>query len=100
MVAKKGKQTKSFYTNKDFLKWEKSTKNTNLWDIEYKKGLAALENEEYKEIIQNPNSFILTKEDNFDKILDIWFSGDSDPRKRKILGADYTEIIKNNKSLF
>lgn len=100
MVAKKGKSTKSFYTERDYLQWESKQKNLSTWDIEYKKGLAALENEEYKNIIQNPKTFTLIKDKDFNNTLNAWFSKDSLPRKKKILGETIEESKNNNKSLF
>ena len=99
MVAKKGKETLSFYTDADYKQWESKQKNLNQWNIEYKKGLAALEDEEYKEIIKNPNTFVLSRDKGFFDTLEIWFSKDSEPRKKKILGEEII-IIKNSKSLF
>ena len=92
VVCKKGNDKKWFYTNKDFESWEGSLKTLSGWSIEYKKGLAALENEEYREIIQNPNYFVLDKGRDFQGTLETWFSGDSAPRKLKILGIDEEEI--------
>jgi DNA topoisomerase-2 len=88
VVCKKGNDKKWFYTNSEFEAWERSQKTLSGWSIEYKKGLAALEDEEYKEIIQNPNYFVLDKGDNFQGTLETWFAGDSAPRKVKILGID------------
>ena len=99
MVAKKGKETLSFYSDEEYKEWETKQRSLKSWDIEYKKGLAALEDEEYKEIIKNPQVFILTKDNEFESTLDIWFSKDSNPRKKKILGED-VYIKKNEKSLF
>jgi len=99
MVAKKGKETFSFYTDADYKQWEAKQKNLNQWNIEYKKGLAALEDEEYKEIIKNPNTFVLSRDKGFSDTLETWFSKDSEPRKKKILGEDII-ILKNSKSLF
>ena len=99
MVAKKGKETLSFYSDEEYKEWETKQRSLKSWDIEYKKGLAALEDEEYKAIIKNPQVFILTKDNEFDSTLDIWFSKDSTPRKKKILGED-VYIKKNEKSLF
>jgi DNA topoisomerase-2 len=101
MVAKKGKETLSFYSDDDYKAWESKQKSLSSWNIEYKKGLAALENEEYEEIIKRPKAFSLMKDPAFDFTLNVWFSGDSDPRKKKILG----EVIElksnsNKKSLF
>jgi DNA topoisomerase-2 len=94
VVCKKGNDKKWFYTNKEFEDWEGTQKTLSGWSIEYKKGLAALENEEYKEIIQNPNYFVLDKGRDFQGILETWFAGDSAPRKMKILGEEEDEPVE------
>lgn len=99
MVAKKGKETLSFYSDDEYKLWESKQKSLSLWNIEYKKGLAALEDEEYQEIIKSPRLYVLTKDNGFNNTLETWFSGDSTPRKHKILGI-VTELKVNNKSLF
>ena len=99
MVAKKGKQTLSFYSDEEYKEWENKQRSLNSWNIEYKKGLAALEDDEYREIIRSPQSYILTRDNGFNSTLKIWFSGDSSPRKKKILGES-VEIKSSNKSLF
>ena len=86
LVAKNKKETFSFYTQEEFDTWSKKT-NTNSWDIEYKKGLASLENDEYEEIIRNPRYFVVEKGKNFKGVFSTWFGGDSQPRKYKILGT-------------
>ena len=99
MVAKKGKKSLNFYTDSEFKEWESTQRNLNGWNIEYKKGLAALEDKEYEEIIKNPKTFTLVKDKYFNLTLETWFSKDSNPRKIKILGQK--EIItKSGKSLF
>lgn len=62
-------------------------KDLKKWDIAYKKGLAALEDAEYKEIIQNPKMFSVSSGKDLKSTLDTWFAGDSTPRKVKILGG-------------
>jgi DNA topoisomerase-2 len=99
MVAKKGKTTLSFYTDSEYKEWESKQSSLTSWGIEYKKGLAALENEEYEEIIKRPKAFSLMKDPAFDFTLNVWFSGDSDPRKKKILGEEIV-MKKNKKGLF
>jgi DNA topoisomerase-2 len=99
MVAKKGKETLSFYSDFEYKQWESKQKSLSAWNIEYKKGLAALEDTEYKEIINNPKSYILTRDNEFDSTLNTWFSNDSTPRKLKILGKPI-ELNNNEKSLF
>ena len=104
MVAKKGKQTLSFYSDEDYKVWESKQRSLSSWDIEYKKGLAALEDAEYQEIIRSPQAFVLTKDNGFINTLDTWFSGDSNPRKDKILGRlpgeKPVQTKQGNKSLF
>jgi len=87
VVAKKGTETVPFYTNEDFEKWqsEQGIRESKKWDIAYKKGLAALEDAEYKEIIQNPKMFAILPGDNFRGVLDCWFAGNVKLRKEKIL---------------
>jgi DNA topoisomerase-2 len=85
VVAKKGSETLSFYSNADFEDWMGKAKDLKKWDIAYKKGLAALEDAEYKEIIQNPKMFSIAGGKELKKTLDTWFAGDSAPRKAKIL---------------
>ena len=87
VVAKKGSETLSFYSNADFEDWMGKAKDLKKWDIAYKKGLAALEDAEYKEIIQNPKMFSVSSGKDLKSTLDTWFAGDSTPRKVKILGG-------------
>lgn len=91
VVAKKGKQKKSFYTNEEFDEWVSDRSKIKGWEIEYKKGLAALEDEEYKEIIQDPKMFVIEKGDNFHATLNHWFSKNPLHRKMKILGRDLSD---------
>jgi DNA topoisomerase-2 len=88
VVAKKGGETLSFYSNTDFDEWMGKAKDLKKWDIAYKKGLAALEDEEYKEIIQNPRMFSIAGGKELKTTLDTWFAGDSAPRKAKIMGGE------------
>jgi len=87
VVAKKGEESLPFYTNEEFRAWEEklSPRELKRWDIAYKKGLAALEDAEYKEIIQNPKMFAISPGEDLRGVLDCWFSGDAKPRKAKIL---------------
>jgi DNA gyrase/topoisomerase IV subunit B len=86
VVAKKGTETLSFYSNADFEEWMGKARDLKKWDVAYKKGLAALEDAEYKEIIQNPNLFAVSGGKELKPTLEAWFAGDSSIRKQKILG--------------
>ena len=88
VVVSKGEEKYSFYSNEDFETWMKKTKDIKKWDIGYKKGLAALDDTDYKEIIQNPKMFAVSGGNELKPTLDTWFAGDSTPRKIKILGIN------------
>jgi DNA gyrase/topoisomerase IV subunit B len=84
VVAKKGKDSINFYTNEEFELWEKKN-SAKGWNIEYKKGLAALEDLEYAEIIKNPKVVQIKNDKEYKQSLDAWFGADSAPRKERIL---------------
>jgi DNA topoisomerase II len=86
VVAKKGKHMHTFYTNDEFDHWlNKKTTNVSTWEIEYKKGLAALEDDEYEEIIRNPKTVQIKYDKDSKDSLEAWFGKDSQPRKDKLL---------------
>lgn len=83
--SKKNKKQKIlFYTQKEFLDWEK-TNNVSLYDIKYKKGLAALIDDEYNDIINNPKLTLIKRDENTNKSLNIWFGKDSSLRKDELI---------------
>lgn len=85
VVAQKKDDRKMFYTNEEFEVWSKSGA-TRGWDVSYKKGLAALEDPEYKDIIRHPKMFALVPGDDLDQSLEDWFGDNADIRKRKMMG--------------
>ena len=85
VVAKKGKMVHNFYTQEDYDNWYNKTSSVSSWDIQYKKGLASLEDAEYEEIIKNPKVIKLKNDKKYKESLDAWFGKDSSPRKDKIL---------------
>jgi DNA gyrase/topoisomerase IV subunit B len=85
VVAKKGKESINFYTNAEFEAWLKKNK-TSSWEVEYKKGLGALEDSEYEEIIKNPYLVQIKNDKEYKESLESWFGRDSQPRKDRILG--------------
>lgn len=84
VVAKKGKESINFYTNEEFEKWSNKN-NSSSWGVEYKKGLAALEDAEYEEIIKNPKVVQIKNDKDYKESLNAWFGADSAPRKERIL---------------
>jgi DNA gyrase/topoisomerase IV subunit B len=83
LIAKQGRKSEKFYNKSDFDKWcEKNDQSK--WDIEYFKGLGALDDCEYKEIVQNPNIYYYELDDCALDELEIWFGKDTDKRKEKL----------------
>lgn len=97
VVAKKGKLVNKFYYDNEYQDWVKTIKDINSWNIEYKKGLASLEDNEYKEIIQTPRVFQFTRDSLADEQFRVWFGDDSQPRKEKILGTYVSKTIEPKK---
>ena len=84
-VSKKDKKKKIlFYTQSEYNVWSQK-ENLQNWEIKYKKGLAALVDDEYDEIINKPKLTLITKDDLSDEYLDIWFGKNSELRKNQIL---------------
>jgi DNA topoisomerase-2 len=81
---KKSKKKTSFYTQKEYNDWLQKI-DPKGFEIEYKKGLAALVDDEYSEIIQNPILTKITIDDISKESLNIWFGKDSELRKKELL---------------
>ena len=86
VVVPKNKTKKKilFYTHTEYNIWIKKN-DIKLYDIKYKKGLAALVDDEYKDIINNPRITLITKDDVSTRSLEIWFGKNSDLRKTELL---------------
>lgn len=95
VVAKRKGETLPFYSAFDFDAWQSKQRDLTKWDIAYKKGLAALEDEEAKEIIVSPRMFSIAGGKELKPTLDAWFASDPAIRKQKILGvSDETEATE------
>lgn len=79
----KTKKKIPFYSQQEYNEWSLKT-NLKDWDIKYKKGLAALVDDEYKEIIHNPRLTRIKKDEDSIETLSIWFGKDSDLRKTEL----------------
>ncbi len=87
IVVSKNHKTKkkiSFYNQQDYNGWLDSI-NTKEWEIEYKKGLGALLDNEYKEIINNPKLTQISSDEMSKNSLYTWFGKDADLRKNQLL---------------
>ena len=80
----KTKKKVLFYSQDEYNQWESKT-DLKQWDIKYKKGLAALVDDEYQDIINSPKLTLITKDDVSSNSLDIWFGKNSDLRKTELL---------------
>lgn len=81
----KNKKNKiSFYSQEDYNKWLDKI-NPKDWSIKYKKGLAALQDDEYEEIILKPRTVLISTDNMTKESLNIWFGDQSDLRKVELL---------------
>ena len=80
----KNKKKINFYNQEEYNKWLDNI-NPREWVIKYKKGLAALTNDEYEEIIAKPRLMLILPDDNSTQSLNIWFGKDSELRKEQLL---------------
>jgi hypothetical protein len=84
-VSKTKKKNKMFfYTQNEYDTWAE-TANLKDWEINYKKGLAALIDDEYDDIINKPRLVLITKDDLSAESLNIWFGKNADLRKNELL---------------
>lgn len=80
----KTKKKVIFYTQTEYNDWASKNDLKN-YEIKYKKGLAALVDDEYQDIINIPKITLISKDDMSDNSLDIWFGKNSDLRKIELL---------------
>ena len=80
----KTKKKVLFYTQTEYNDWTSKNDLKN-YEIKYKKGLAALVDDEYQDIINSPKMTLISKDDMSANSLDIWFGKNSDLRKTELL---------------
>lgn len=80
----KSKKKYPFYNQDEYNKWLSGV-NAKDWEIKYKKGLSALTDDEYEEIICNPKLTLITMDKNSKEYLNVWFGKESQLRKDEIL---------------
>lgn len=80
----KGKNKILFYTQREYNDWGLKV-DIKQFEIKYKKGLSALLDDEYKDIINSPRMVLILKDDVSESSLDIWFGKNSDLRKTELL---------------
>jgi len=80
----KTKKKVLFYSQTEYNDWASKNDLKN-YEIKYKKGLAALVDDEYQDIINSPRMTLITKDEMSEGSLDIWFGKNSDLRKTELL---------------
>ncbi len=80
----KTKKKTLFYSQTEYNEWA-AKNDLKLFEIKYKKGLAALVDDEYQDIINNPRMTLISKDEMSENSLDIWFGKSSDLRKTELL---------------
>lgn len=91
VVTKRKTESNWFYTVAEFEAWSRGRDDLKTWSIEYKKGLASLQDDEYEQIIKNPNLFSIDGGVDLKPTLDAWFGTDPAIRKVKIMGTQVIE---------
>lgn len=91
LVVKKAVKDKNdtplyFYTDDEYQSWAKKN-DLKKFNIEYKKGLAALGDIEYKEMFTSPKAVKITKDTVAKENLEVWFGKNSELRKEKLMLA-------------
>ena len=82
LVIKKGKDKKYFYTNDDWLEFQKNN-SIKGYTIDYKKGLGSLEDDEYKEMVEKPRKVLIEWDESSENLLDVWFSDKDECKKER-----------------
>lgn len=86
VIARNKKTNKKlpFFSQTEYNTWLDKTSAKD-WEIKYKKGLSALVDDEYQDIVQTPKLTLITKDDFSHSSLQTWFGKDSEPRKIELL---------------
>lgn len=77
-ICQKGKESKWFYTNDEY---ELEKENLKGWNSRYIKGLGSLEENEYEEMINNPQYDVVSLDEDWKDQFEMLFGKDPDPRK-------------------
>ena len=80
----KTKKKVLFYTQNEYNTWAEQN-DLKQFEIKYKKGLAALVDDEYDDIINRPRLTLITKDDASKGSLETWFGKNADLRKNELL---------------
>lgn len=81
IIAKKGKQSRSYYS---FEEYKKDAAKLKGWTIKYAKGLGGLNMDESKEMYQNPRFETYKLDESAEYTFSLWFSDDAESRKKAL----------------
>ena len=84
ILTQKTKKKILFYSQTEWNEWV-SKNDLKQFEIKYKKGLAALVDDEYADIINNPRMTLISKDEASKSSLETWFGKNSDLRKIELL---------------
>ena len=88
----------NFYYDDEWNEWQKKNKLDG-YEVNYKKGLASLEDDEYADIIKNPKLYYYELTPKSKEKLEVWFGNDSAKRKEAIGSKDVVERKYTNKKV-
>ena len=81
----KGSENINIFTYKEYHEREKELKG---YTIKYAKGLGSLNNQQYKEMMQNPTFHFFTKDDLSEQTLNRWFGKGIAKTRRDVLKTE------------
>jgi len=85
MILKNGKKQYNIYSDDEYHEFISKNKSKS-YRVEYKKGLGALSNSDYKAMMKSPKLLRITYDELYEESLDNWFGKDSGKRKSLLLG--------------
>jgi DNA gyrase subunit B len=80
MIVRDGKKQIDIYSEEEYEQFLKENPNKS-FRVEYKKGLGALSDIDYKNMMKNPKLLKITVDESYEESLKNWFGNDSSKRK-------------------
>ena len=82
-IISKGKDIKYFYTNDDWVEYQKKN-SIKGWEVTFCKGLGSLNGEAYKDMMETPRKIRLNWDETSKELLNAWFGDDVNLRKNML----------------
>lgn len=93
LKAKKGKQEKCFYNEKEYDDWKKDNQEGKGWNIKYYKGLGTSTSKEFKEYFKNKKVINFSYNDTSSEALDKVFRKNRSEDRKEWLKAYNKELV-------